>query len=159
MDDYLCKPLDLTRLGTLLRRWIPSPGAAPPPLAPQSSAPTLAAEAEPTNDAPAIDAAVIGTLCGDDPELIREMLTDFVAVSQRVCGELVAALKSQERTALKDCAHNLKGSSRTAGARVLGEAARRVEAASGNEGWEELQRLTHRIEEEMDRVARHVAEL
>jgi HPt (histidine-containing phosphotransfer) domain-containing protein len=102
----------------------------------------------------------MATLCADDPDLIREMLGEFVAVSRSVCNALAQAMAQGVTLAVKDCAHNLKGSSRTAGARPLAEAARRLEsAAAGAAGTAELAELAARVQEEMDRVARHVAEL
>jgi len=155
LDDYLCKPLQLGTLGAALRRWI-TPNPNPP--APTTLPPALPAPA--TAPAPsAIDPAALAALCGNDPALIREMLGDFVTVGRHICQELAGALESRRPATLRDCAHNLKGSSGTAGARPLAEAARRLEQAAEGTDWSETMRLGFEVQREMDRVAIQVEAL
>jgi PAS domain S-box-containing protein len=151
LDDYLCKPLQLGKLGAALRRWLI---AAPPP-----PAPTPSPVARPTPATAAIDPTALTALCGDDPALIREMLGDFVTVSRHICQELGQALERRLTVAVRDCAHNLKGSSGTAGARSLAEAARRLELATETADWSETIRLALDVQREMERVATQVGAL
>ncbi|MEI7607035.1 MAG: response regulator, partial [Rhodospirillaceae bacterium] len=146
MDDYLCKPVQLTKLQATIERWLAAAGAplpAPTPPAAAKSAAVTPAAVKPVavKEAAAIDAAAMAALCGDDPALIREMFGDFVAVSRHICEELATAIRQRLPTAVRHCAHNLKGSSRTAGARPLGDAARALEVAAETADWAEVTRL------------------
>ncbi len=154
LDDYLCKPLQLGKLGAALRRWLtdePSPSAvaAPPVPVPVPTAPSV----------PAIDPSAMAALCGDDPALIREMLGDFVTVSRQIGQDLIQALERRLAAAVRDCAHNIKGCSRTAGARPLADAARLLEQAAERADWDETLRLAQDVQREMERVAAQVEAL
>ncbi len=149
MDDYLCKPLQLGKLSAALQRWLPTGGVSEPPVA--ESVPT-----SPTDAAPPVDISAMAGLCGDDDALIREMLGDFVEVSQRICQDLVTAVQQRRAVTVRDCAHNLKGSSRTAGARDLADAARRLELAAETSNWTEIFPLSDEVRQQLDRVAAHV---
>ena len=163
MDDYLCKPVQLSKLQATVERWLaggaPANGAPPPE---KPTAPAPPAIAPPAIAPPAIapiDPAAMAALCGDDPALIREMFGDFVAVSRHICEELGTAIRQRLPTSVRHCAHNLKGSSRTAGARPLADAARLLEVAAESADWSEVTRLAAAVQAEMDRVARHVETL
>jgi PAS domain S-box-containing protein len=156
LDDYLCKPLQLGKLGATLRQWLSDdkPSSPAPPvsaLPPPVPAPPSAA---------AVDLTPMTTLCGGDPALVREMLNDFVTVGRHICQELAWALEHRLGSAVRDCAHNIKGSSRTAGARPLADAASRLElAAEAAADWENIARLAQGVQQEMGRVAAQVKEL
>ncbi len=161
MDDYLCKPVQLLKLQTTIEHWLSGAGAsaaapavdpAPPPPSPPPASP--AADATPP-----VDTASMAAICGDDPALIREMLGDFVTVSRKICEDLARAVEQRLPPPVRHCAHNLKGSSRTAGARPLADAARRLEVASDSADWSEVVSLAEAVQMEMDRVARHVETL
>ena len=153
MDDYLCKPLQLGKLGAEIQRWLPGV----PPDQPTEAEP--AARPEPvtgTAEESPFDSVSMAALCGDDPALIREMLGDFVTVSRHICEELATAIDRRMAEAVRHCAHNLKGSSRTAGARAFADAAYRLESAAETADWAEVVELAGEVQRAMDRVARHV---
>ena len=151
MDDYLCKPVQLSRLQATIERWlagVPEAGApVPPPAPPQSAA-----------DIP-IDVSAIAALCGDDAALINEMFHDFITISRQLCAELADAVGRRLPAAVRHSAHSIKGSSRTAGARPLGDAARALEVAAETAPWPEVVRLAGAVQSELDRVARHLESL
>ena len=156
MDDFLCKPVQLGKLSATLQQWLPT--------ATEPSASATAFETSPPAPPPApvsvpVDLTSMKTLCADDPELIREMLGDFVTVSRHICGDLAAALERRQSTAIRHCAHNLKGSSRTAGAVDLAEISRQLENIAETADWQEVIRLTTAVQLEMDRVAAHIKSL
>ncbi|MEI6556997.1 MAG: response regulator [Rhodospirillaceae bacterium] len=156
MDDYLCKPLQLSKLQATVERWLPA--GKPPPAGPAAAAASPKPPPPPPVPSP-IDDSAMAALCCDDPLLIREMFGDFVTVSRHICTELATAIAGRLPRAVRDCAHNLKGSSRTAGARGLAEAAHRLETAAETLPWPEVVGLAARVEAEMDRVAHHVETL
>ena len=174
MDDYLCKPVQLSKLQATVERWLsgagtplpnsPAAAPAPPAKAPPTPPPAPALVPAPAPPLPAkaaapIDPAAMAALCGDDPALIREMFGDFVAVSRHICDELATAVQQRLPTSVRHCTHNLKGSSRTAGARGLADAARLLEVAAESAEWPEVIRLADAVRTEMDRVARHIETL
>ncbi|WP_168220372.1 ATP-binding protein [Azospirillum thermophilum] len=139
MDDVLSKPLDLSQLGETLARWMPAPAAAPPV----------------PEDGPApLDLSGLRALCGDDPAMLAELLGDFVSISRGIVEGLAAALAAGDRARLKAGAHNLKGSSRNAGAGPLAEAARALESAAEEAPADRLAALVAAIEAAMAAVVR-----
>ena len=137
IDDVLSKPLDLAQLGAALARHMPAAPAIeiPPPAPAPAAAPS-----------PAVDLAVLRQLCGDDQDLMVELLGDFVAVNRSIADELAAAMAAQDRVRVRGCAHNLKGCSRNAGAKTLGNAAQALEHAAGNnEPWPRVAALADNV--------------
>ncbi|MEI8396466.1 MAG: response regulator [Rhodospirillaceae bacterium] len=160
MDDYLCKPLQLARLSAALQRWLPAAEPTPPVKPVPAAAPArLPAPPVAASASLPIDPRSMAELCGDDPAMIKEMLSDFVTVSRRVCEELATAHQNRAPAAIRACAHNLKGSSRTAGARDLAEISRQLESTAETAGRDELDRLVESVQREMDRIAHHVETL
>ena len=140
IDDVLSKPLDLAQLGAALARHMPA-APAPAPSEPSTTAPAPAVDAPPAIEPPivelpAIDLTVLRQLCGDDHDLMVELLGDFVAVARSIADELATAMAAHDPARVRGCAHNLKGCSRNAGAKTLGNAAQALEHAAGsNEPW------------------------
>ena len=136
MDDVLSKPLELSQLGVTLARWMPPVSAA-------SAEVPARALPQPTPEARLgewIELAGLRALCGGDAEMLAELLGDFIAIGRGVVADLDKALDMGDRDRMRACAHNLKGSSRNAGAKPLAEAARVLEQ-SATEG-APLPRLT-----------------
>ncbi|CAO3399850.1 response regulator [Azospirillum palustre] len=136
MDDVLSKPLELSQLGVTLARWMP-PVSAASEKAPAQALPEPVPEAQPGEW---IELAGLRALCGGDAEMLAELLGDFIAIGRGVIADLDKALDIADRDRMRACAHNLKGSSRNAGAKPLAEAARVLEQ-SASEG-APLPRLT-----------------
>ncbi|CBS85942.1 response regulator [Azospirillum lipoferum] len=131
MDDVLSKPLELSQLAVALARWMPpapvSPDAeesVPPPPAPPPPAPP------PANGDALIELGSLRALCGGDAAMLAELLDDFVTIGRGIVADLDTALGKGDRDRVRACAHNLKGSSRNAGAKPLAEAARVLEQAA-----------------------------
>ncbi|WP_448204431.1 response regulator [Azospirillum sp. sgz302134] len=153
MDGVLSKPLDLGQLGAALARHMPA-AAAPAPTAPAPAA------APPAETPPPLELDSLRQLCGDDPDLVQELLGDFVTVSRSIAGDLAEALASQDPVRLRGCAHNLKGCSRNAGAKILGNAAQALEqAANGGAPWDRVTALAEAVETALRDVERYVATL
>jgi HPt (histidine-containing phosphotransfer) domain-containing protein len=101
----------------------------------------------------------MAALCGEDAGLIREMLGEFVSVSQVICQELAEAVDRRVASGVRHCAHNLKGSSRTAGARELAKIAWQLESMAEDANWAEVVPLAASIQRELERVAAQVKAL
>ncbi|MCW2238007.1 response regulator [Azospirillum canadense] len=163
MDGVLGKPLNLTQLGAALARFLPPAPAdqtlstESPPTAPRPVEAAPKAEAARENALPAIDLTSLRQLCGDDRTLIQELLNDFVTVSRSIGRDLAAALAAQDAIRLRGCAHNLKGCSRNAGAKALGNAAQELEhAAAAESPWPRLAGLAAVVDAALEDVDRFV---
>jgi len=130
MDDVLSKPLELSQLGATLARWMP-PHPAASAKVPARALPEPVPETLPEPlPAPLVELAGLRALCGGDAEMLAELLGDFIAIGRGVIADLDKALDMGDRDRMRACAHNLKGSSRNAGARPLAEAAHVLEQSA-----------------------------
>ncbi|SMF69675.1 Signal transduction histidine kinase [Azospirillum oryzae] len=130
MDDVLSKPLELSQLAVTLARWMPpAPADAAMPDAAPAPVPTATA-ATAAGSAALVDLGNLRALCGGDAAMLAELLNDFVTIGRGVLADLGTALGNGDRDWVRACAHNLKGSSRNAGAKPLAEAARLLEQAA-----------------------------
>ncbi|BAI71318.1 two-component hybrid sensor and regulator [Azospirillum sp. B510] len=128
MDDVLSKPLELSQLAATLARWMPPAPATDQMadrVADRTSAPSSSAGREPL-----VELGSLRALCGGDAAMLAELLDDFVSIGRGVVADLGMALDDGDRDWVRACAHNLKGSSRNAGAKPLAEAARLLEQAA-----------------------------
>ena len=124
MDDVLSKPLELSQLAVALARWMPSSLPPPEPLPAITAAiPAAAGDA-------LIELGSLRALCGGDAAMLAELLDDFVSIGRGIVADLDTALGNGDREWMRACAHNLKGSSRNAGAKPLADAARVLEQAA-----------------------------
>jgi two-component system, sensor histidine kinase and response regulator len=160
MDDVLSKPLDLSQLAITLARWMPSPQqgqevTTPPPPSP---APPRGDATAPETDVP-IDLTSLRDLCGGDAAMVAELLDDFLSISRTIVVALDAAVAGQDLPGVRACAHNLKGSSRNAGAKALAAAALRLEqAATDSADWPNVCALTEQLRAAFTSLERHLAQ-
>ncbi len=136
MDEALSKPLDLAKLGAALARFLP-PADLPPPV----------------SDAAPVDLDVLRRLCGDDRALMDELLNDFAGIGRHLADEIAAAAAARDGAAVRAGAHNLKGCSRNAGAKPLGNAAQALEqAVTAGASWDRVAALAAAVEQAMREV-------
>jgi len=118
MDEYLTKPLQLHLLKAALAKWLPrdygdkAPGTLPGELYEE---PGTAQTAE------VVDVACLERLVGDDPQIVREFLAEYLASARRLAVELRAAHGDADSRQIGAIAHKLKSSSRSVGALALGD--------------------------------------
>ncbi|MDP6343751.1 MAG: PAS-domain containing protein [Alphaproteobacteria bacterium] len=123
MDDYLAKPVELRLLKRKLASWLPRQ----PSHTQGGGSPVIHAEpADPVNfapptDEPPVDLNAIKELIGDDDEMAREVLQDFVAPAADNVSEILASWRQQDAAAVGAGAHKLKSSARTIGAHVMAD--------------------------------------
>ena len=130
MDAYLTKPLQLHLLRAALRKWLPGDGGntLPAELTEQSGG------AEPASATVAVDLSVLLRLVGDDPQTVRELLSDYRASARQLSAELRAAGAANDTRRVGAIVHKLKSSSRSVGALALGDLCAELENACRTRG-------------------------
>ncbi|MFC3230544.1 PAS domain S-box protein [Marinibaculum pumilum] len=116
IDVVLTKPVDLAGLAGTLQRWWPV-GALPHPA-------DARAEAEPealTATSP-LDMDHLALISGGDPQVVTEILEDFLATFQAGLEELEHAVAAADLPACRAAAHKSKGACLTIGAGPLAHA-------------------------------------
>jgi HPt (histidine-containing phosphotransfer) domain-containing protein len=101
----------------------------------------------------ALDPEVMRATVGDDPEIIRELVEEFVPAARSDIAEIHAAVGSAQAERVRSASHKLKGSSGLVGARRLVEVCGKLEAAGNAGDWSTigalapcLDRLMHEVE-------------
>jgi HPt (histidine-containing phosphotransfer) domain-containing protein len=152
MDDYLSKPVALPALKATLEKWMPagSGGEAEP------AVPTAAA---PRDESAVVDPAFLRQSFGDDPELIAEILGDYLEPAMAVVAELDAAYGERSAARIAAGAHKLKSASRAIGADTLADLCERLEAAGKADDWPTVE-VDHRaLAPAMEAVKAHIEAL
>jgi PAS domain S-box-containing protein len=101
MDDYLTKPLDISRLQDVLDRFMTG----------RPSADNPATQSPPTMRVETAIRARLQDIAGGDEEFAAELINAFVMGGEEALREMNAALTNKDRGALGRAAHKLKGAS------------------------------------------------
>ena len=125
MDAFLTKPIFLEKLRAALEPLLP-------PSRPRSGA------RQPEQDdwittgqtRPVVDLSIIRSLIGDDPQLLRQSLHDYLENAGESAGKIEAAAAIGDIAHVGAIAHRLKSSSRSIGALALGSLCADLENAS-----------------------------
>ena len=124
MDDYLSKPVQIETLRGVLANWLPEQT-----LQPASPGAVRGTTHPPSEQMPTLDTAVLAQLVGDDPEVIGELLQDFLRSASEAGREISSACAASAWQEVGKVAHRLKSSSRSVGAMALGELCALLEEA------------------------------
>ena len=133
MDDYMTKPIDIETLRRKLDRWFRAAAAegsvrAPPP----SIAPEAAHSRHPPQPTESVDATVVTQLkqlrSPKRPDFFRNLVERYAADADRYLAAVKNAIDTGDAAALREQAHALKSSSRSIGARAVGELSEKLEA-------------------------------
>ncbi len=108
MDDYLTKPLDISRLQDMLDRFIGAAATVASPTPAPSTAPSASPPAAGVDDAVR---ARLNDIAGGDQEFIAELIDTFVKGGEEALRELHAAADDNDPAGLSRAAHKLKGAS------------------------------------------------
>jgi len=146
MDDYLTKPLDISRLQDVLDRFMEAaPNAARP-----------RAEEQQASDVDRALKARLSELAGDDVEFAAELVSAFIMSGEEAILEMRAAAHRHDLDQLGRAAHKLKGASHNLHVDRLSVLTADVEArakAGGRNEWSEELKM---IAAEFERVAEHL---
>lgn len=96
-----------------------------------------------------LDIESMKSICGEDTEFRDELLQTMLEFAPSQIARLMRATQSGNCTELQEAAHTLKGSSRTSGGLVLGNACEALEMlARGGADREALGRAAANVQEE-----------
>ena len=145
MDDFISKPVTMDRLAAMLLRWLNphAPVAAASDRAPSDDAGT----------APTIDIGALGEILGTtEPEMLDEVLAQFVSVAVESLSNVEAAVSSGDPDRIKAAAHGAKGEARCSAAMVLAGLYSELESQAEKNDRAAWQELIARTEVEVRRV-------
>jgi PAS domain S-box-containing protein len=113
LDEYMTKPVQLVALRAMLGKWMPQASG--------SATPTAVPKKKQVQDKSIIDVTVLEALVGDDPAIVNEFLTVYLASSRDIMEEMRVILAAGDSCQVGALAHKLKSSSRAVGALALGD--------------------------------------
>ena len=132
MDDFLSKPVSLSQLEAMVRKW--NPTALPLPSTQQA---TPSTDGQPASYVPAaLDVTILHDLAKlggeEDTDFLHSVIDQFLEDLPRHTSTIQSAWERQDMEALTQAAHSCKGSSRTIGATALAEACYALETIGRN---------------------------
>lgn len=151
MDEYLVKPLQLRLLGTALQRWLPASDGTGTSLLPNADHGHACAAA--------VDVAVLRGLVGDDADIVRELLVDYLASTRQLVKELRVAFTAGDASRVAAIAHRFKSSSRSVGALGLGDLCAELENAGRTQDKISIAQQMTQFETLLATVTDEIAEL
>jgi CheY-like chemotaxis protein/HPt (histidine-containing phosphotransfer) domain-containing protein len=130
LDEYMTKPVQLAALRVMLGKWMPQGSG--------SATPTALPKKKHAQDKSIMDIAVLEALVGDDPAIVNEFLTDYLASSRDNMEEMRAVLAAGDSRQVGTLAHKLKSASRAVGALALGDLCAELENLGKTEDMEAI---------------------
>lgn len=115
--------------------------------------------ASPADQAPPVDLQALQSLFGDDVELQRSLLKQFVPQAEKDIGEMEQALDQDDAGQVSFFAHKLKSPSRSVGANRLADLALELESAAKATDWDRIREVSPQIRPEMARVREFIGAL
>jgi len=160
MDDFLSKPVEISKLNLALKKWMPKiAGRTDGKLRSEPSV----SNAEPASDSPSgkipVDVTSLKELFGDDQDTIVEILKEFVEPSQECSDEVITALAESSLDKVSSGAHKLKSAARSIGAIEVADLCEEIESASKKGDWEPVKSLAPRLKNELDQVVDYINNL
>ena len=101
---------------------------------------------------PGIDPAILLRVVGNDPDMAREVIHDFVPAAEAGIAEIRAAIDAAASEQLALACHKLKGSASLVGAHQLTALCAQLEAAGGASDWPAVHRLAPDLERLMQDI-------
>lgn len=95
---------------------------------------------------PAMDGAVLRRTLGNDPELIGEVVAEFIPAAHLGIAEIRAAVASAVSEKVRQASHKLKGSGCVVGAHHLVRVCSQLEAAGRSGNWSAIEALVPQLD-------------
>ena len=158
MDDYLSKPVEMSRLRRALEKWMPAAPADTAPTDPPMAEPQPTGGDAGPGDGP-INRAALTDMFGDDPEMFAEILGDFVTSATAIVAEIKAAHDARDGGDVGGGGHKLKSAARAVGAYELADMCERLEQAGKAADWPTIDHEAPHLDGALRAVADYVAAL
>lgn len=100
----------------------------------------------------AVDVSALTNVFGDDQEVVREILQEFIEPSEEIVGEIVSAFGDRDAAKIGSESHKLKSAARSVGANRLADLCADLEKAGKAADWDELDKLSPGIVGELGAV-------
>jgi HPt (histidine-containing phosphotransfer) domain-containing protein len=157
MDDYLAKPIEITRLMKVLDRWLPHPDSTgtvlPAPAEAATPVPSTAPPAGPTPATATLDTTILPSLVGDDPDLLRQIYRDFQRSAADDLATLRRAAAGRDADELARAGHRVCGASRSVGATALAQMAEDLQRVEGPVDWVAVDKRVAALDSEWQRLS------
>lgn len=137
-NDYVSKPVEMERLDTVLRAWVPEDKQKAPV---RTVAPPPEAVPEDLKHIPGLNAALGMSYCGN-PAMYRKTLEIFRSQLPHRAVRIRQAVSEDRQEDYVLEAHSLKSAARWVGATGLGDRAQALETAGRQGLWEQVERDT-----------------
>lgn len=126
MDAYLSKPIELARLKSLLKQWLPTADLGADNPKQESDIPDAVLG---FSELPVFDPNTLSKFVGANPNLHRRFLEQFLDSSEAQVSQLLEAIMLGDVKEVGQIAHKLKSAARSVGAMRLGELCDKLEFA------------------------------
>jgi CheY-like chemotaxis protein/HPt (histidine-containing phosphotransfer) domain-containing protein len=146
MDDYLVKPVELSKVLEKLDRWLPIPRKGPPTFA-GSASPRVA----PAADSP-VDRSVLAGISAGDFVTERRLLTQFRRVNDQDAATFNHAVVAGDIPSVSKVAHRMLGATRVVGALPLALVCEQIEHASREGDWTAISASVEPFQREWTRL-------
>ncbi|MBT7952967.1 MAG: PAS domain S-box protein, partial [Gammaproteobacteria bacterium] len=166
MDDYLSKPLEMSRLRETLKKWLyrVRPGenidkSKDELTSAVNESPAVnsnATDIKVTNSNGAIDPSALEEIFEDDKESITELLESFVGPSRNIILEIQTGFEKHSAEEVQMAAHKLKSAARSVGANQLADTCVALESAGKKGDWDIINNEIIHLEPQMTDVEQYI---
>jgi signal transduction histidine kinase/CheY-like chemotaxis protein/HPt (histidine-containing phosphotransfer) domain-containing protein len=164
MDDFLAKPMQMPKLKTVLRKWIPTSNLdsiiasldVTSDKKAQSDSGSETGKATNATDNSPIDPIALTSVFGDDQDTFCEILSEFVEPATANVSEINTAFNNRSADGVAKAAHKLKSSARSVGANDLADLCQSLEAAGNAEDWNVIDKDVPQLSPTIQKVVEYI---
>ena len=106
-----------------------------------------------------IDPQPLTNMFGDDPEIFKEILNEFIVPTWNIINEIKTGWENHSAEEIEMSTHKLKSSARSVGATELGDICSILEIAGKEQDWVSIDPLIPRLDQVMNDVEHYIKNL
>jgi HPt (histidine-containing phosphotransfer) domain-containing protein len=106
-----------------------------------------------------IDPQPLTNMFGDNPEIFKEILNDFIEPTWNIINEIKTGWEKHSAEEIEMSAHKLKSSAKSVGANELGDICSILEIAGKEQDWASIDPLIPRLDPVMNDVEQYIKNL
>jgi len=151
MDDYISKPIRIEQVQQMLQKWAKNIPAIPSAVTEPSLVPEVTS---------LIDRSVIAELEELNPSLPQKMAKRFLEDdAPNAIAQLKQAVAEQNASAMRKCAHSLKGSSALMGAKALSELCLQIEIQGKADDFQNIEELLAELDNQYQQLEQELIQM